>query len=103
MAARFSIVCGSIFTVVLMVTAMWTWQQGPHWAIDAERPEIYLWAVRSAAIAGVGLAQTILLWFVVGAVYRTRMIDIALRIFTGSIFLVALIAAVVLEIQSTRL
>jgi hypothetical protein len=85
-----------LFATALMVAAMWTWQQASHLAFDADRPDIVMWSARSAAIAAAALAQGIILFMVVGRVYRTRSLDVALRLLAASIFTVALISAVVL-------
>lgn len=96
MRSRISMLVGTLLGVGLMVAAMWVWQRGPHLAFDATRPDITLWAIRSAAVAAVALAQTMMLVLVVGNLYRARMLDAVLRAATTAVFLVALISAVAL-------
>jgi hypothetical protein len=79
-----------------MIVCLWAWQTAPHLALDADKPEVVLWAVRTAAIAAGALAQTVLLVFVVGNLYRTRLLDVLLRFLTATVFAVSLISAIAL-------
>jgi hypothetical protein len=93
---RISMFAAAALSAVLMVVALWAWQQGPHLAFTADRPDVVLWAVRTAAIAAGALAQGVVLLFVVGAVYRTRLLDLTLRVLTAAVFTVALVSAIAL-------
>ena len=46
---------GSIVGAALMVACLWVWQQAPHLAADADRPDVVMWAARSAAVAAGGV------------------------------------------------
>jgi hypothetical protein len=96
MRSRIVMLIGSLLAIGLMVAGMWAWQRGPHLAFDATRPDIALWAVRSAAVAAAALAQALVLLLVVGNLYRTRALDVVLRAAAAAVFLVALVSAVAL-------
>ena len=94
--AKVNVVFGSLVAALLVVVALWTWQEGTQLAIEKEGGPAVLWAVRAAAVAAVALAQGVLLIAVVGNVYRTRSIDLALRVLTATVFAVSLIGAIAL-------
>ena len=96
MVQRISIGAGTLTAIVLMVAALWAWQTGPHLAFDADRPDVVLWAFRSAAVAAAALAQAVLLLLVLGSLYRRRRLDVALGVTTAAIFTIALVSAVAL-------
>ncbi len=96
MARRILITVGIVVSATLILISLWAWQQGPHLANEADRPDIILWAVRTASIAAGALAQTILLVLVIGNIYRTRAIDVLFRFMTGMVFAVSLVSAIAL-------
>src|SRR5580698_9192879 len=96
MLGRISIGAGTAAAIGLMMAALWAWQIGPHLAFDADRPDVTLWAVRSAAVAAAALAQAVLLLLVLGSLYRRRRLDVALGVTTAAIFTIALVSAVAL-------
>jgi glycogen synthase len=96
MIARLMTLSAAAFATALMVASLWAWQQAPHLVFDADRPDIALWAVRTTAVAAAALAQAVLLLFVVGRIYRTRGLDIVLRVLTATVFTVALVSAIAL-------
>lgn len=87
---------GSLVGAVLMVACLWAWQQAPHLAMDADRPDVVLWAVRSAAVAAGALAQTVVLVLVVGNLYRARLPDRVLQLLTAGLFAASLVSAIAL-------
>jgi hypothetical protein len=87
---------GSVVGVALMVTCLWTWQHAPGLAADAERPDVVIWAARSAAVAAGALAQTVLLVLVVGNLYRAKLPDRLLQLLTAGLFAAALVSAIAL-------
>jgi hypothetical protein len=95
-AKSFLISLGLIVSTGLVLISLWAWQEAPHLQLDADRPEVILWAVRTAAIAAGALAQTVMLVLVVGNIYRTRAVDVLLRFMTGMVFAVALVSAIAL-------
>ena len=97
---RISIAVGVALAISLMILALWAWQQASRISFEADRPELVLWAVRCAAVAAAALAQTVLLTLVIGNVYRTRTLDIALRVLTAAVFTVALVSAVALGLAA---
>ncbi len=86
---------GTLVGAALMVACLWLWQQAPHLAWEADRPEM-LWAVRSAAVAAGALGQTIVLVLVVGNLYRARLPDRLLQLLTAGLFAAALVSAIAL-------
>ena len=95
-AKKILISLGLVVSVTLLLISLWAWQEAPHLAMDADRPEITLWAVRTASIAAGALAQTVLLVLVIGNIYRTRAVDILFRFMTGMVFAVSLVSAIAL-------
>jgi hypothetical protein len=87
---------GLILSTGLVLIALWAWQAAPHLQMDADKPEVILWAVRTAAVAAAALAQTVMLVLVIGNIYRTRAIDMLLRFMTGMVFAVSLVSAIAL-------
>ena len=87
---------GSVVGAALMVACLWVWQQAPHLAAEADRPDVVMWAARSAAVAAGALAQTVLLVLVVGNLYRTRLPDRLLQVLTAGLFAAALVSAIAL-------
>jgi signal transduction histidine kinase len=96
MATRISIFAGLLIATGLIFVSLWAWQQAPHLQLDADRPEIILWAVRTAAVAAAALAQTVILVLVIGNIYRTRAIDVLFRFLTAAVFAVSLVSAIAL-------
>jgi hypothetical protein len=96
MARKFLITLGILISASLVFIALWTWQQAPHLAFNEDRPEVVLWAVRTASVAAGALAQTVLLVLVVGNIYRTRAVDMLLRFLTAGVFAVSLVSAIAL-------
>ena len=96
MIGKFSMFLAAAFAAALMVASLWAWQEAPHLAFEADRPDVAMWAVRTTAVAAAALAQAVLLLFVVGRIYRTRGLDIVLRVLTAAVFTVALVSAIAL-------
>lgn len=96
MVTRMTQIMGLIVAVALLVAALWGWGQAARIADNAHRPELAIWAVRSAATAAAAGAQVLVLTFVVGAVFRRRSSDELLRVGAASICTLALVAAFVL-------
>jgi hypothetical protein len=96
MAAKISISLGIIIAFSLVLISLWAWQQAPHLQMEADKPEIILWAVRTASVAAAALAQTVLLVLVIGNIYRTRAIDVLFRFMTAMVFAVSLVSAIAL-------
>src|SRR5690348_17142789 len=98
MISRILMFLAALLAAALVVCALWAWQQAPHLSLDADRPEVVLWAVRTAAVAAAALAQTLLLFFVAGHLYRTRTLDVLLRVLSAAVFTIALASAVALAL-----
>ena len=96
---RLGVVFGTVWTVVLMVAALWAWQNAGRLVegVDPERFRAASWAVRSGAVAAAAAAQVVLLTFVVGAVYRRRdRVSDLLRWGAAGVCTVAIVGAVAL-------
>jgi hypothetical protein len=91
MFPRITAFLGGAVAIGLLVGSLWVWRHAGDVAGEMTRPEAAIWAVRSAAVAGAGVAQVIGLTFVVGAVYRRDAFDDLLR---GAAAVVSGIAAV---------
>jgi hypothetical protein len=81
----------------MVVAAIWGWQQSQDLVLDhwnAGRPELAEWAIRSAAIAVVALAQIIVLTFVAGRIYFRRTLDSALTVTAGVVVALATVGAI---------
>jgi hypothetical protein len=96
MFSKISIGMGMILATGLVLISLWAWQQAPHLAFNEDKPDIIMWAVRTASVAAGALAQTVLLVFVVGNIYRTRAVDVLLRLLTATVFAVSLVSAIAL-------
>ncbi len=96
MTAKVMIVLGVFISCGLVLISLWAWQTAPHLAFNEDRPDVILWAVRTAAVAAAALAQTVLLVMVVGNIYRTRTLDVLLRCMTALVFAVSLVSAIAL-------
>jgi hypothetical protein len=100
MRARISIFAGAVIAGVLMVMALRMWEQAPHVAFGADRPEIVMYAGRMAAVATGALAQIIVILMVLGNLYRRRTSDIILRVLAAVVFMVSLISAIALSLAA---
>jgi hypothetical protein len=88
----------AIMAMILIVAALWAWESAPDLASDMQtsRPQAAIWAARSAALATAALAQTILLYFVIGGIYPRRALDDALRLCFGIACVLACVSAIAL-------
>ena len=107
MLAKASGLMGAMVVVALVVVSLWGWGAAPGLVQRAEKPELALWAVRSAAIAALAAAQAIGLATVVGLFYRPRAggrdrAGELAGMTAGIVCTLALISAVGLGIVSSR-
>ena len=100
MRPRISILLGGVIAGVLMVMALRTWEEAPHVAFGADRPEIVMYAARATAVAMGSLAQTIVILMVLGNLYRRRASDIILRVLAAVVFMVSLVSAIALSLAA---
>lgn len=91
---------GAATGMALIVTALWAWQHGDQWPVvlEAARPEVVAWAVRSAAVATAALAQVILLVFVADRLYGRDLLGRLLRWTAAAITAAALVSTIVLAL-----
>ncbi len=71
---------GGIIGLGLMVAALWLWGESIALTAYTARPEVTLWAARSAAVAVAAMAQVALLTFVVRTAHTPRLKSDVLRI-----------------------
>jgi hypothetical protein len=86
--------------IALIVFGLWAWQTAGEsaWNWDVSRPDVMAWALRLAALSAGALGQCVALVLVVSAFYRRRGFDLALRLLSGTVCMVALIGAAVLAL-----
>jgi hypothetical protein len=87
----------AVVAAATVVAGMWAWQQAQDLVLDygaAGRPDIEAWAIRSAAVAAIALAQVILLTLVVGRFYRRGVFDAVLALTSVIVFALATAGAV---------
>ena len=86
----------SMFSAAVVASGLLAWQQAPDWVLDwgMGRPEIALWAVRSAAVAVIAGAQVLLLTLVVSGIYRRGAFDLALAFVATAVFALASVSAI---------
>lgn len=92
-----TILLSALLAGVMVVAGVWAWQQAQDLVLDhwnAGRPELAEWAIRSAAVAVVALAQVIIMLFVAGRVYQRRTLDSVLTFTAGVVFALALVGAI---------
>ena len=92
------IVCGSLIGLLLMLLALVIWEGSGNLvrAWKPQQPKVVLWAVCAAAIAAASAAQGVVLLFVIGQIYRPRLVDSMLRMSAGLVFVIASVCAVAL-------
>jgi len=73
MSAR--IVIGAMLSMVLLVTALWTWGSAWELADKTARPAVTVWAVRCAAVAVAAAGQAVLMTVVIGGLFRRGLLD----------------------------
>jgi hypothetical protein len=85
----------SIVAGVLVVAGLWAWNGAADWVLDwgVGRPDIAVWAVRSAAIAVIAAAQVILLSLVGAKLYGRGAADSAIAFSVGAICAMASLSA----------
>jgi hypothetical protein len=93
-------VMGLIVAIALVVAALWSWGQAEWIAENARRPDLAIWAARSAAISAAAGAQVLVLTFVVGALFRRRMADEVAVLVSGAVCTIALVGAIALSLVS---
>jgi len=81
---------------VMVFAALWAWQGAPDWVATwtVSRPELTVWAVRSAAIGIAAAAQAILLAPVGATIFGRGPVDSAMTFTAATICAVALVSAV---------
>ena len=95
-----TMVCGVVAGVALVVAGLWACQEGRDLALDwgATRPDVAAWAIRSAAIAAIALAQVLFITCVTARIFRRRVFDDVLGFAGGVVFALATVTAVACEV-----
>jgi hypothetical protein len=92
-----SILLSALLAGGMVLAGVWAWQQAQDLVLDhwnAGRPELAEWAIRSAAVALVALAQVVVMLFVAGRIYQRRTLDSVLTLTAGVVFALALVGAI---------
>jgi hypothetical protein len=85
-------ICGA-----LVLLGLYSWQHAQDLVLDhwnPGRPDLAEWAVRSAAIAGIALAQVVLLTGVAGRIYRRGIFDSVLALTSVAVCALASVSAI---------
>ena len=98
MRRQMTIIIAGAVSIAMVVASLWCWQSALRLSATATRPEIAMWAVRSAAVALAAIAQAVLLTFVVRRVYRRDWPADLLRFGAGFVGAVALVSAAALAL-----
>jgi hypothetical protein len=85
----------AIIAGVMVFAGLWAWQGAGDWVLDwnVGRPDVAVWAVRSAAIGIMAAAQVILLAFVGTRLYGRGPADSALVFTAGAVCALACVSA----------
>jgi hypothetical protein len=92
------ILFGTIVTIVMVMAALWAWQNASGLAEEWAQPNVAVYAVRCAAVALVAGAQIVLLGFVVGRLYRSSWADGLWGVLAAGVCAVSIVSAVTLAL-----
>jgi len=93
---RLHILLASLLSIAMVVLSMVAWSRAFRWSESATRPDVALWAVRSAAVALAAGAQAILTSTLLRSMYRRDLFSDLLRKLAGAVAAIALISAIAL-------
>ena len=70
----------TVIAAAMVFAGLWAWQGAGDWVLDwgLSRPEVAVWAVRSAGVGAIAAAQVILLALVCTRLYGRGPLDSAL-------------------------
>src|SRR4051812_44005126 len=90
------IVFAALVAGAMVVGCLWAWDQAQDLVLDwgVQRPDVALWAVRSLAVAGIAVAQMILMVLVCGPIYRKGTFDAVVRFASAAVAALAAVSAV---------
>jgi hypothetical protein len=98
MPKSITVAIGGAVAVIMVIAALWCWQDALRLSATATRPEIAIWSVRSAAAALGALAQVVLMTLVVNRIFRRGLGGEILRLGAGVICGIAMVSAVALAL-----
>jgi hypothetical protein len=96
MPVRVTTILGSFAALSMVLAGMWAWNEAYRLASGTTRPDVTLWAARSAGVALAAGAQAMLVTFVVSRIYRRDLFSDMLRVFAAIIAAIALVSAIAL-------
>ena len=96
MTRKLTTILGSFAAISMVVAGLWAWNDARNLADGTTRPDVTLWAIRSAAVAVAAAAQAMVVTFIVGRIYRRDLFSDMLRVFAGLISAIALVSAIAL-------
>jgi hypothetical protein len=90
------LISAAVLAGAMVVGGLWAWQSAAELTLgwDVARPDLILWAVRSAAVAMAAAAQVTLLAVVGGRLYGRGAFDTALCATAVMVFAIASVGAV---------
>jgi hypothetical protein len=89
---------GAVGAMALLLLGFWVWGKSQEWTATMSRPDVAVWAARSAAVAFASAAQVVLLTFFVGAIYQRDLFGNVLRLCAGLLCSISLVSAVALAL-----
>jgi hypothetical protein len=86
----------TLIAAVMVFAGLWAWNAAADWVLDfnVSRPEVAVWAVRSAAVGAIAAAQVVLLALVGARLYGRGKVDSAMAFTAGAVCAVACVSAV---------
>lgn len=92
----FLIVLAAMFSAAVLVAGLWAWQQTEDWVLNFHfgRPVLAEWAMRSATVALMAGAELMVLFAVIGRLFRGGVFDSALRFTAGAVAVLAGVGAI---------
>jgi hypothetical protein len=96
MTHKLTTILGSLAALSMVVAGLWSWNDASNLAAQTTRPDVTLWALRSAGVCLGAAAQAMILTFIVSRIYRRDLFVDVLRLFAGVIAAVALVSAIAL-------
>jgi hypothetical protein len=92
------ILFGTIVTIIMVMAALWAWQNADGLVEEWAQPALAMYAVRCAAVALVAGAQIVLLACVIGRIYKSSRADGLWGVVAAGVCAVSIVSAVTLAL-----
>ena len=98
MPKTLSIILGSGWSIALLVLGLWTWQRTPILAdyMNAGRPHLMFFAVRSTAVSLLAAGESIVILFVIGNVWNRDRLTSAIGLSAVALFILGAAGGLIL-------